>query len=1228
MLLSKKYYWIIAVLVISASSSTLTRAQENTLAIFSFRPTNFEAMSDSGEILLSIISAIEKSRSIDLMSRREMEETLTQNGIPQTDNTSMVLRAGRALGVDFILFGQVTRNGGKILYICNLMDIQNEQVTRSWSESFTGRGDIVARMPAFVSELTDAMTTSDKVLRQVAKKKPEPRMAIDNLKAEMVDGKVELSWKYDPSLPIRGFNIYRSKEERGPYEYIGRTVTGSYQDGTAERGQVRFYRIGILAASGPETKSDTRVSIRKSDRPKLHPPIIMNGRASIRRVEFGFIQSALGGRESFTIKKYIVYRKADRGGDWTKIATIPAQRESVASLQFEAIDKDGLEDGKAYTYAVSSLGKDGEESQRSDPISLKTIQAPTLRSERSNQSRKIRLVWNAVKDVKGYNLYRRVGHDDWIRVGQVVGSSTPKYVDTDGLSDGQQYQYYMTAYDTYDETGASNEVTVRTKGAPPFPEHILVKSGMLRSAMIMWAPINDPDIDGYNVYRGSEHSKLEIIAKVKGFESESYIDKGSKNKPLKDGTDYLYSISSVNTFNTEGKLSPTALVRTKPRPGRVKGLSAISEGSSIHLKWESNPQPDVKRYVIYRSRNAGEWLRLEELGAKQLAYRDEDLKPEDAYGYRIVAEDTDGLKSEFAETRPVTSEVETILVIEKDDMLRQIDLSWQALKNVDGYFIYRRSGMEDWKKIHRITNGDTTRYTDEEKLLDGTRYLYYLTSFDAEGETGPSNEVSAKTKDLPPFPRELKVESSLVKAVAVSWNSINDPGIGGYSVYRGSKSGRLEIIAKVNGFESESYMDKGTRREPLEDGTDYLYSISSFNTFNAEGERSPTALAKTKPRPGSVKGLSAIFEGNSIHVRWEKNPEPDIKHYVIYRSRNAGKWMRLKELDPKQSAYRDEDLRPEDAYGYRIIAEDMDGLESELTEADPVQSETKTILAIEKDDILRQIDLSWKPLKNISGYHIYRKSGKENWKRIRRITNETATRYTDKKGLLDGKQYQYYLTSFDSEGETGPSNEVSAKTKDLPSFPGEVKVKSGLVKAVEVSWDPINDPDIGGYHVYRGSEQSELESIAKVRGHKSESYIDEGTFFRSLEDGKTYYYSVASYNLFGSEGELCPAIKASTKPRPIAVRGLSVSADKDRIIIEWNENPEGDIKDYVLYRRRGKGSWSRAATRTGDQTTFTDSDLKPGETYSYRVIVEDTAGLKSDPSDSDSIPSPLIDEKK
>ncbi len=920
---------------------TASLAQTDSLALFNFRATNIEAMGPNTEILYALIPNLEQVKSIKLMPRRELEEALHQAGLTQNDNPDRVLEAGRALGVTFILFGQVTKKGSQIIAQFKLMDIENAAVLQTWDKTFSGREDILNQMPLLVQSLSLTIADRDKYVPSAPpppKTKPQINIKVENFQAQGKGKEVIITWKFDPQQPIAEFNVYRSEKPEGPYQFLGKTRKNVFSDTTIRKGKSYCYRLGITLHSGKEITNQKIVRIATAGVKLPHPPVIMGASGYIRRTEIKFVPSLLNVQKKFKITEYKIYRRKEPGKEWLNISTLSVKTKSGSKLTITIEDADNLEDGQTYAYALTSLDKKKRESPFSDPVTVRIDALPALKVETGNLLRKVPLIWHPMENVKGYNIYRKIDAQDWEKIVTIRSADKYKFTDQKNMADGREYQYYLTAFDAKQESGPSNTVKAKTKDLPPHPENFQVQSNLVKSVRLSWAPIQDPDIGGYHIFRGTERKNAVKIAQIKGHNTDTYLDKGTSAAPLKDGTEYLYAIESYNQFKAVGKISKAVSATTKPRPAPVKSIKATIGKDDFHLKWGKNSEADIRKYLIFRQRNNGKWKAISELGAEQTEYRDDNLKPEDSYRYSVVAEDKDGLKSDPAESNTVVSPIVPVIALEKDNMLRKIDLKWQPLKNIKGYYLYRKSAAEEWRKVAKISGAKKSSYSDKKKMKDGQIYSYYLTTYDKEGETRPSNTITAKTKDLPPVPDDLKTQSDLVKSVKISWTPSEDSDIGGYAIYRSTDGTNFERIARAKGHRKNAYLDKGKILALLADGQNYYYSIAGFNLFGAEGTRTPVAIARTKPRPGKCNGLTATVEQDYIMVKWKPNPEKDVKSYILYRNKNDGSWSKITSLDSSQTSHRDKNLKPEITYRYKIVVEDQDRLKSEPAESDAVIS--------------------------------------------------------------------------------------------------------------------------------------------------------------------------------------------------------------------------------------------------------------------------------------------------
>ncbi|MDP2646950.1 MAG: fibronectin type III domain-containing protein [Desulfobacterales bacterium] len=652
---SRSIIWIASAGFCLLYAAAFSHAQNNALAIFNFRPTNIEAMGYDGEILYALISAMEREKTIKVMSRRAMEEVLFQAGLVQGDNPETVLKAGGVLGVSFILFGNVSRTGGRITSHLSLMDIQGKAVRKIWTHEYSGREDILARIPQVARELS-ATISSGRAAAGIPSLTAEPAdVDIEDLRAKSAGNQVVLTWKFNPERPITGFNMYRAESAEGPFQLHGKTTKNIFQDTQIQRGRAYYYRVGVLLHSGQEVKSRHTAQIKNVGEKIPHPPLILSLTGHVRRMELKFVPSLLNRQERFKIIQYVIYRKSKSSADWEKIKTIDATQISENELAFNARDTDNLEDQENYTYAVSSVDQNDLESLLSDSQSAATVARPTLAAAQDNLLRKAQFSWKPIENVEGYYLYRRLVEGKWLKVAKINTPLQFELTDSRELEDGRDYQYHMTGYDSFGESGPSNMVRVRTKALPSFPVDVMAQSGMFRSVRISWTSLADADVGGYSVYRGSDLNALKFVTKVDDYKSHFYLDGGTMFEQVNDGARYYYAVTSFNLFGAEGPASPAVHATTKPVPANVKGLTVTANPDTISLRWEKNMEPDITGYLLYRSKNNGSWSKIAQRAAGETDYTDRDLSPGATFRYRVVAEDQDGLKSNPEDSQMVAS---------------------------------------------------------------------------------------------------------------------------------------------------------------------------------------------------------------------------------------------------------------------------------------------------------------------------------------------------------------------------------------------------------------------------------------------------------------------------------------------------------------------------------------------------------------------------------------------
>jgi fibronectin type 3 domain-containing protein len=144
------------------------------------------------------------------------------------------------------------------------------------------------------------------------------------------------------------------------------------------------------------------------------------------------------------------------------------------------------------------------------------------------------------------------------------------------------------------------DVNQPNTGLPPaVPTGVGVYYASDGEIIIDWNTNNNPELNGYNVYRKSDSTDFKLIYFT---QNNYYIDDS-----LSYDITYYYYVTSEDIFNKES--SPSDTVNAQPinryNPYQPTGLSINARNwdnqLSVYLTWYPNNESDVRRYNIYRS---------------------------------------------------------------------------------------------------------------------------------------------------------------------------------------------------------------------------------------------------------------------------------------------------------------------------------------------------------------------------------------------------------------------------------------------------------------------------------------------------------------------------------------------------------------------------------------------------------------------------------------------------
>ena len=244
----------------------------------------------------------------------------------------------------------------------------------------------------------------------------------------------------------------------------------------------------------------------------------------------------------------------------------------------------------------------------------------------------------------------------------------------------------------------------------------------------------------------------------------------------------------------------------------------------------------------------------------------------------------------------------------------------------------------------------------------------------------------------------------------------------------------------------------------------------------------------------------------------------------------------------------------------------------------------KTSLATPKiskaESVYGGVKLTWSKVKGAEKYRVYYK-GSKGWTRM---VDTTSTAYTDK-AVSSGKNYTYTVRCISADAKRFTSG-YNGKGKSIKyvAAPEISKVES-VNGGVKISWNKSNGAE--KYRIYyKGSK-----GWTRMVDTTSTSYID-----KDVSSGKNYTYTVRCINSsatkftsgYDSKGKSVKYISA-----PKITKAESVDGG---VKISWNKS--NGAEKYRVYYKGSKG-WTRLADTTS--TSYTDSKVSSGKTYTYTV---------------------------
>ena len=311
------------------------------------------------------------------------------------------------------------------------------------------------------------------------------------------------------------------------------------------------------------------------------------------------------------------------------------------------------------------------------------------------------------------------------------------------------------------------------------------------------------------------------------------------NKTLKLNEDYTVTYSNNTsigtakiTINGIGNYTGSKTITFKIIPKQVSDISLVKKTTdSLTFSWSK--LDDINGYKIYKynpTSNSYEWLKT--ISDNSItSYTDKDLESASVYsykirGYKII--DGNDYHGNYSNVFSESTKVNKVTNLKLDTRnATSLKITWDKVKNADGYKIYRLDTNTDtYKLVDTIYDNSITSYTHTDRV-SATNYYYRIKAFKyLNGKNRYSDYSSTLKATTRPLQPSVTLSSTKSKSIKVSWTKISKRTTG-YNIYMStSKNGTYKSIGTTT--------NTSFTKDNLTKGKTYYFKVRAYRIVDGE----------------------------------------------------------------------------------------------------------------------------------------------------------------------------------------------------------------------------------------------------------------------------------------------------------------------------------------------------------------------------------------------------------
>jgi len=630
----------------------------------------------------------------------------------------------------------------------------------------------------------------------------------------------------------------------------------------------------------------------------------------------------------------------------------------------------------------------------------------------------VQLVWiDACSFESGFQIGRNVEVDeDWDIIALLV-SNTETYTDT-GLSEGTQYNYRITAFDSELFSESSDIVSVVTRPSAPYDLTTTAISGT--TVDIVWQDNSEVET-GFDIQRrrginGDFESIVELPENITAFHDTSLIANSR----------YFYRVRAL--YDTLGSLwSNEASAPTIQAPSGL--ISKALSDSAIWLGWRDNSYEETAFYIEREHAESDGWQLLTILNRNIEAYTDLDVHEGRFYRHRVHAMygDAPSPPSETVETLTPPRAPVSLVAYQDQHADTVIRLSWIDQSDIETAYNLQRRVQYSGDFITIVSLPSNSELFADVGLQPNQVYIYRVRAMQDTNSSNWSNEASAATTVLTPQqPTDLVTDALNPFQVRLIWsdNSNNEHG---FVVERSRSLEEVWVFLDSLDENATRHYDTG-----LSSQTTYYYRVKAWNEH---GDSPYSNIAEiTTPQevpeaPSNLQVVEVTYE--MVTLEWQDNSDDELGFRIARRLLPWSCWDPTGEVNTNITIFTDTTVEYRREYGYQVSAFNEAGESGwcqevivEVPEGPPGTPEHLHAQALDWD----VVHLTWtRTSENETGFRIERRlQAEENYSQIGE-TNRAEVAYQDR-GLDPESWYWYRIQAYNEVDVSDYSNIDSVQT--------------------------------------------------------------------------------------------------------------------------------------------------------------------------------------------------------